>query len=234
MSSKPRIPAPRFRLLGLHEIQWAQLDGFPDRVVFQTREWLNFIAESQGATPIVVEIRDGEAVAGYFSGLIVRKLGVRILGSSFPGWTTPYIGFNVQPQYSRANLLEPLVKWVFQELRCLHVEISDRLLDLKDGSQAGLEQTSYRSYTSDLSKTEDELFSGMESACRRSIRKAERAGVTVEEAHDLGFADEYLRSTRGWLRQAGEGTYVFNRTRPPAAETHVTDRPAPRHPRPQS
>jgi hypothetical protein len=78
-------------------VQWRTLDGFSDRVVFQTREWLNFIAESQRATPIVAEIRDGNTVAGYFSGLVVRKFGVRILGSSFPGWTTPYIGFNWPP-----------------------------------------------------------------------------------------------------------------------------------------
>ena len=30
----------------------------------------------------------------------------------------------------------------------------------------------------------------MDSACRRCIRKAEKSGVTVEEAHDLAFADD--------------------------------------------
>lgn len=77
------------------DIPWDALDAFEDRVVFQTIEWLNFIAESQDATPVIAEIRDGSAVAGYFSGLVVRKAGLRILGSSFPGWTTPYIGFNL-------------------------------------------------------------------------------------------------------------------------------------------
>jgi GNAT acetyltransferase-like protein len=204
-----------FRLLGLHEIQWPRLDAFDDRVVFQTREWLNFLAESQSATPIVVEIRDGDIVAGYFSGLIVRKLGVRILGSSFPGWTTPYIGFNVQPPYSRAHLLEPLVRWVFQELRCLHVEISDRLLELKDGpAPAGMQQTTYRSYTSDLSKSEDELFGVMENACRRSITKAEQSGVTVEEAGDLDFADEYYAQLTDVLANQGRvPTYPVERVR---------------------
>src|SRR5439155_451341 len=97
-----------FRLLEPTEIPWTTLDAFDDRVVFQTREWLNFIAESQHATPIVAEIREHGALAGYFSGLMVRKLGVRILGSSFPGWTTPYIGFNLNPGFSRSDLLGPL------------------------------------------------------------------------------------------------------------------------------
>ena len=72
----------RFRVVDRRDVPWQALDRFDDRVVFQTREWLNFIAESQRATPVVAEIRDDDTVAGYFSGLVVRKFGVRILGSS--------------------------------------------------------------------------------------------------------------------------------------------------------
>src|SRR4029079_16951064 len=80
-------PMFRFRRLEPACGPWQTLDRFGDRVVFQTREWLDFIGESQSATPVVAEIRDQDTVAGYFSGLIFRKFGVRILGSSFPGWT---------------------------------------------------------------------------------------------------------------------------------------------------
>src|SRR5262245_45352593 len=99
------------RRLDIQDVPWHTLDALSDRVVFQTKEWLAFVAESQKATPVVAEIRDGDEVAGYFSGLVVRKFGLPILGSSFPGWTTPYIGFNVRPGYSRARLLEPLTQW---------------------------------------------------------------------------------------------------------------------------
>jgi len=47
---------------------------------------------------------------------------------------------------------------------------------------------SYASYRNDLTQTEDKLFSGMDSACRRCVRKAEKSGVTLEPAHDLDFA----------------------------------------------
>ncbi|HKB09020.1 MAG TPA: GNAT family N-acetyltransferase [Vicinamibacterales bacterium] len=202
----------QIRRLEPDEVQWQALDGFTDRVVFQTREWLTFIAESQRATPVVAEIRDDGAVAGYFSGLVVRKFGVRILGSSFPGWTTPYIGFNLAPGYPRAPLLDPLTRWAFRQLKCLHVEVSDRRFQPEDGR--GLDRTAYETYKSDLTRSEDDLFKGMESACRRCIRKAEKCGVTVEEAHDLAFADEYYEQLKDVFAKQGKvPTYPVERVR---------------------
>jgi hypothetical protein len=202
------------RRLAPQEIPWETLDAFPDRVVFQTREWLDFIAESQNATPVVAEIRDGRTVAGYFSGLVMRKFGLRILGSSFPGWTTPYIGFNVHPEYTRAQMLEPLRRWAFGELRCVHLEVSDRGFAAEDGRPARLDSTAYESYKSDLTRSEDELFAGMESACRRCIRKAEKSGVVVEEANDPEFADEYYEQLKDVFAKQGKvPTYSLDRVR---------------------
>jgi GNAT acetyltransferase-like protein len=203
-----------FQSLPVGHVPWQTLDAFGDRVVFQTREWLDFIAESQGARPVVAEIRDGSAIAGYFSGLVVRKFGMRILGSSFPGWTTPYIGFNLRPGYSRSDLLTPLTGWAFRELGCVHLEVSDRMFASSDGGHAKLDASAYETYKSDLTKSEDELFSGMEGACRRCIRKAEKSGVVVEEAHDLAFADEYYAQLKDVFAKQGKvPTYSLERVR---------------------
>ncbi len=81
---------------------WELLDKFHDRTVFQTREWIDFISQTQAATPLLdSNCIEGNDIAGYFTGLIFNRLGVKILGSSFPGWTTPYIGFNMVPGASR-------------------------------------------------------------------------------------------------------------------------------------
>ena len=208
------IVSIEFRRLDLQKVPWQKLDAFEDRVVFQTREWLNFIAESQNATPVVAEVRDGQAEIGYFSGLVVRKFGVRILGSSFPGWTTPYIGFNLHPEYSRAALIRPLTDWAFRELRCLHLEVSDRCFQPSDGAAARADVGAYETYKSDLTRSEDELFNRMESACRRCIRKAEKTGVTIEEAHDAGFADEYYEQLKDVFAKQGKfPTYGIERVR---------------------
>jgi hypothetical protein len=202
------------RRLQEHEIPWMELDAFPDRVVFQTREWLNFIAASQGGTPVVAEIRDGSTLAGYFSGVIVRKFGLRILGSSFPGWTTPYIGFNIRPEYSRLPMLQPTIDWAFRVLGCAHLEVSDRYFLPAYGETAGLTAGAYESYKSDLTRSEDDLFTGMESACRRCIRKAEKSGVVVQEANDPAFADDYYEQLKDVFAKQGKvPTYSLERVR---------------------
>src|SRR2546422_4532465 len=81
----------------LEECDWETMDSFGDRVVFQTEPWLRFIAQTQGAEPVVAAVRDGNRTVGWFTGLIIRRFGVRILGSPFAGWSTQYLGFNLLP-----------------------------------------------------------------------------------------------------------------------------------------
>lgn len=203
----------------LHQIEfktagWDVLDGFSDRTVFQTRAWLEFVQESQGATPVLAEVREGNDLVGYFSGLTFSKMGMKVLGSSFPGWTTPYIGFNLRPGVSRRKALEALEEFAWNELKCVHMEVSDPLFTIEDGEGLGFAAEHYGSYRTDLTKSEEELFNGMESACRRCIRKAEKSGVTIEEAHDPHFADEYYEQLKDvFAKQGLVPTYTVERVR---------------------
>jgi hypothetical protein len=201
-------------LIELGKVNWQRLDQFDDRTVFQTREWLQFLAETQHATPIVAELSDGRTTAGYFSGLVFRRFGLRILGSSFPGWTTPYIGFNLLPGSSRSAALAAVEDTAFGGLKCIHLEISDPNLSEEDGRSLGFRYEYYASYRTDLRRSEDEIFNSMESACRRCIRKAEKSGVIIEEARDLAFADEYYQQLRDvFARQGLVPTYDLERVR---------------------
>jgi hypothetical protein len=193
---------------------WARLDGFADRTVFQTREWLQFVHETQRAKIVLCELFDGGETAGYFSGLVFSRLGVRILGSSFPGWTTPYMGFNLVPGASRRTALAAIERMAWDTLKCLHLEVSDPFFTVDDGKELGFTCESYASYRSDLTQTEDKLFSNMDSACRRCVRKAEKSGVVIEEAHDLDFADEYYEQLKDvFAKQGLVPTYTVERVR---------------------
>ena len=203
----------QFRRLAPHEIPWQQLDAFGDRVVFQTREWLSFVGESQNAKPLVAEIHDGKILAGYFQAWSTQA---RFADSRqlLSGLDHPYIGFNLLPEYSRSQMLEPLAAWAFRDLGCVHLEVSDRCFSSSDGEPARLDQTAYESYKSDLTRSEDDLFKGMDSACRRCIRKAEKSGVVVEEARDDEFADEYYEQLKDVFAKQGKvPTYTVDRVR---------------------
>ncbi len=177
--------------LDIQTVDWAYLDTFPDRTIFQTRPWLSFVAATQHAQPVVATVQENGHAAGFFTGWTVRKYGVQILGSPFPGSTTSYAGFNLLPGVSRAPALAALVAFAFGDLACLHLEIMDRHLAPADGVASGFDYSDLFTYEIDLNRSEDQLFGAMDSACRRCIRKAVKSGVTIEEAHDLAFAEDY-------------------------------------------
>lgn len=201
-------------LLDLKTVNWSALDAFEDRTVFQTREWVQFVKETQRATPVILELSESGKAVGYFTGLTVRKFGVKILGSSFPGWTTPYMGFNVLPGISRASALAAVECFAWDSLKCLHMEVSDPYLQTEDGQSLGFKCEYYTSYRTDLTRTEEELFNSMDSACRRCIRKAEKSGLTIEEAHDVTFADQYHDQLKEvFAKQGLVPTYDIERVR---------------------
>jgi hypothetical protein len=102
----------------------------------------------------------------------------------------------------------------WNELKCLHIEVSDPHFDPQDGEALGFKTSYYISYRTDLTKTEDELFQRMDSACRRCVRKAEKSGVIIEEAHDLAFADEYYEQLKDvFAKQGLVPTYDVERVR---------------------
>jgi hypothetical protein len=159
--------------------------------VFRTREWLEFVARTQGAEPVVAHVeRDGEPV-GAFTGLIVRRFGVRILGSPFQGWMTGSMGFTLDPGVDRAEATRALLRFAFRSLGCLHVEMMDRHASFDELRGLRARLGGFAAFELDLTQSEEELFAGMDSACRRAIRKSEKVGVRVEEAHGVEFADEY-------------------------------------------
>jgi hypothetical protein len=176
--------------LDVERVDWARFDGFEDRVVFQTQEWVEFVSRTQGTRPVFATVRrDGEDV-GLFTGQLFRRFGVPILGSPFPGWTTASVGFNLEPGVDRSEAATALVPFAFRELGCLHLELKDRWLAEGEVAGAGFELSRDRTMEVDLDD-DDVLFGRMTSACRRAIRKAEKVGVSVEEVTGEAFASEY-------------------------------------------
>jgi CelD/BcsL family acetyltransferase involved in cellulose biosynthesis len=172
-------------------VDWHELDALPDRVVFQTREWIEFVARTQGAEPVLAAVVERGRTIGYFTGLIVTRYGLRLLGSPFPGWTTSSMGFNLPEDASRPDAARALVDFAFGPLRCVHLELKDRRLREPDLAGLGFASSRTVTFEVDLSPAEDAIFANMTSACRRAIRKSEKEGVLIEEATGTDFADEY-------------------------------------------
>jgi hypothetical protein len=203
-----------FHLLDSSQVDWDKLDGFDDRLVFQTREWMDFLAETQRATPVIAALDDGSTTVGYFSGLIFRRGGIRILGSPFPGWTTAYLGFNLSPHVHRGEALRALETFAFRDLKCMHLEVSDRYTPQEEGESVGFSYELCRTLRTDLTKPAEELFRKMTGQCRGCIRKAEKSGLRIEEAQDGDFADDYYEQLKDVFGKQGlVPTYGLDRVK---------------------
>jgi len=132
------------------------------------------------------------------------------------GWTTSYVGFNLDPAVPRRAALEALLPFAFGELGCAHLEIRDRGLTEPDLAGLGLRWASAPTAVIDLAPDTDALFGAMASACRRNIRKASKSGVVIEEADpaDPAFADDFYEQLRDvFAKQNLVPTYSIERVR---------------------
>ncbi len=188
---------------------------YQDRLIFHTPEWLTFVAECQRAEPILATVSDGSVTVGHFTGLLTRRYGLRILGSPMAGWTTSYLGFNLQSGVSRRDATEALTRFAFDDLGCAHLEVRDRGATEADMAGLGLRWDAAPTAVIDLSPDEDTLFGAMAGACRRNIRKAAKSGVIIEEAGtDPSFADEFYDQLRDvFAKQNLVPTYSVERVK---------------------
>jgi hypothetical protein len=182
---------PRVDLVRCDRADLPSASAYPDHTGFQLDDWIDFLRESQRGEPVYARVEaDGETV-GRFAGLVVRRFGVRILGSPFPGWSTAYMGFNLTGGVPRAQAARALEPFAFGELGCLHFEFMDRRLDVTAAASLPFRHREVVGWEVDLTRPEEEILAAMTPACRRNIRKAAKEGVEVEVADDPGFVDDY-------------------------------------------
>jgi len=211
--------------LDLADVEWSQLDSLSDRNVFQTREWLGFVEATQAAEPLVARVLDGRRTVAFFTGLVVRRFGVRILGSPFQGWATGYLGFNRLEEISNRDAVAALVDFAFGPLGCLHLELRDRPLTADDVDGLGFTVQRKKTFELELRRPEEEIWAGFKSTCRTAIRKAQKSGVIVEQASGAAFAEEfYAQHQDVFARQSLPPPYSLKLVRELIAHVEPTNR----------
>lgn len=182
-----------FEPLNLHQFPWSRIHpDLPGYTLFQSAAWLEFLKATQKGEPILAQLNNGSTVAGYFTGMIVRKFGLNILGSPFPGWSTSYMGLNLQPGVCRGSALDALKRLAFGTLGCAHLEFMDRTLSTEEIDECGMQSTPLNGFEVDLGRDEEAIFDSFKPSCRQAIRKAMRSGLVVEQAAGGDeFVEEY-------------------------------------------
>jgi hypothetical protein len=180
-----------FRLVD-NNFHWDKLENIGEQNIFQTRRWIKFLQATQHAEPVIAEIIKDDEILGYFTGCIINKFGLKILGSPFRGWGTYFMGFILRPGTIYRDVLQAFPHFAFRILRCHYLEIIDPNISIEDYRGLPYRVEPLPWFAIDLSPSEEDLFKAMKHTGRNNIRKSLKSGVVIEEAAGNGFAKEYF------------------------------------------
>ncbi|GLI51892.1 hypothetical protein TSYNTROOL_19780 [Tepidanaerobacter syntrophicus] len=134
-----------------------KISKFKNKTIYHTYEWLEFIEESQGLEKILYEITINEKVEGYLPGFIIKKGPIKIFGSPFPGWTTPYMGPLINENISQELLFSEIKKLMNKE-DYHYAEFCNRSLDIGEAKKQKFIIEKGTTYISEVKSTPEEIL----------------------------------------------------------------------------
>ncbi len=197
------------------EIENKLIDNIPNNIIYTTPSWLNFLKETQKKIePVILKIYENEVLIGYFTGCIIRKYGMKFLGSPLRGWNTPYMGFNVSDYSKKYAILKHLHRYALKELRCLYVEVCDRDFIEEELKNNKFQYIESEGFELDLSLPHEEIYKNFTKGTKANIKKFERIGCTIQEDYSEEFVREYWEQLVDVFKRQGlNPTYSINRVR---------------------
>lgn len=184
----------QFEKMSIEEVDDYIGTNYDDRMIFQTRQWIEFVSECKGTMPVVLRIMKNNKEIGFFTGMIFSVMGVRIMGSPFRGWTTLYMGFNLHAEEKRTDIIPELWEYVHRELKCFYMEIVDWNISVEEAQKAGLTFGIQETYVKEITDDLPKILKSFSSTCKNQIHRFEKNEAKLEVVEpDDAFAEEYYK-----------------------------------------
>ncbi len=175
----PHPSPPRQRLNPAEDSNWSALLAVqPKRSFFHTAAWARVLTDTYGYTPVYFA---AEEAGGKSSWLPLMEVNSWLTGRR--GIGLPFTD-HCEPLCEEAGTFEKLFREAVEfgkSRRWKYIEFRGGR-ELLHKVPASL---SFYGHSLDLTARADELFARLDSSVRRAVRKAEKAGVTVEVLHSL-------------------------------------------------
>ena len=68
-----------FKEISINDFGNIEASDFPDRTIFTTKEWIEFIIEDQAIKPVIIRIVKEDSTIGYFTAGIFSKYNIKII-----------------------------------------------------------------------------------------------------------------------------------------------------------
>ena len=187
-----------FKEIPIEEVNDAEFYKYSKKSVLTSLEWLAFIREDSKVSPIVIEILENDKIIGYFSAFETKKFGINIIGSPFPGWSTPYMGLDIEGSKKKVDVIPELVNYLKKTYKALYIQITDREISFEDAerlsSLAGYSVGKVGTLELNIDMDDEHLYKQMKTDCRNFIKQFERRGAQiVVSVPDDDFASEYYK-----------------------------------------
>lgn len=181
-----------FEKIDFGKINENEFMSYSRKPIFTTIPWINFVIEDSKTEPAIFRITDKNGFVGYVPMMFVRKYGIKIAGSPFRGWSTCWMGVEVEDIDKKIPIIKELIPMLFKEYGVLYCEVTDRDLSEEDLNNAGIKHYPFETLELEINKTDEELFKVFKTDARNFIRQFERRGavLSVAEPNDE-FAEEY-------------------------------------------
>ena len=129
-------------------------------------------------------------IYGLFA-LIIKKFGIKILGSPFEGWFTPDMGFIWLSNFNINEVLKEVAKYSFNVLGCWYVQISDKKITTSS-LDSSIYYVEYRSLEIDLSIDSEDIFNNFHKSAKKRIKQFDNRGAIIKRVpFDREFVDVF-------------------------------------------
>ena len=219
-----------FTEVPLEDISESEFYGYSKKPVLTTKEWLSFVKEDSHVDPVILRISENGSFVGFFSGFKAKKYGVTIIGSPFSGWSTPYMGLDVEGSSKKVDIIPELIDYLKKTYKALYIQIGDREITFEDAERlkelSGYNIESSGTLELSIDMDDEHLYKQMKTDCRNFINQFTRRGARVEEAvPDDAFAEEYYKQLKDvFAKQQLVPTYSVEKVKCLLKNLSVNDR----------
>lgn len=208
-----------FEEISIEDINEEDFYVYSKKSVLTSKEWLSFIREDSKVTPIILKILERNTIIGFFSAFRTKKMGVCIIGSPFPGWSTPYMGLDVEGSNKKVEIIPELVDYLKRNYNALYIQIADREISLEDAERLskipGYTIGKVGTLELNIDLDDEHLYKQMKTDCRNFIKQFERRGakIVMAEPNEEFAMDYYKQLEDVFAKQKLVPTYTVEKVK---------------------